>query len=418
MSGLRAGMVVFVGVGIANLCSYGFHLVSARTLGPSSYGRRDARGRPGDRHAAVRRGAGLRRPSCRIRAGARAPPERRSYVSGFYGAMAVVALVRLILILVAPLVKSALGIASLSAVILAAVSVAPAVVAPALVGAAQGVQRFVLLGPSRSPHPPRCGSCSPRRARGRARRRRHDGGDAADGVVAIALPLVALRGGSRTRAGGWRPRLARPDASPCFPSVAGMLAITCLTTDDLVAAKATLLVARGGAVRCGFAHRPGDPLSPARDRHGAAPAGGRRRLGGPRRPHLLRRRAARHRRLLSCLHGDLRRVAAPDRADRVRLEVRRKLVDPLDVRDLDDPVLVDQRGADLPARARRDAYLMAPPRRRRACRCCSSRPSIRPPASCSGRASSPAPFYWLPVRSCPLLTASKVTLPAGETHVP
>src|SRR5262245_53316017 len=38
MSGVRAGAIVFVAVGISNLCAYGFHLVSARTLGPASYG--------------------------------------------------------------------------------------------------------------------------------------------------------------------------------------------------------------------------------------------------------------------------------------------------------------------------------------------------------------------------------------------
>ena len=38
MSGLRASVIVFVGVGIANLSNYLFHLLSARSLGPSSYG--------------------------------------------------------------------------------------------------------------------------------------------------------------------------------------------------------------------------------------------------------------------------------------------------------------------------------------------------------------------------------------------
>ncbi len=38
MSGLRAGAIVFIAVGAANVCNYLFHLFSARSLGPSSYG--------------------------------------------------------------------------------------------------------------------------------------------------------------------------------------------------------------------------------------------------------------------------------------------------------------------------------------------------------------------------------------------
>jgi O-antigen/teichoic acid export membrane protein len=56
--------------------------------------------------------------------------------------------------------------------------------------------------------------------------------------VAVAIPFAVLRR-SLTPLGAWRPRLARGDALALLPVVGGMLAITCLTTDDLVAAKVT-----------------------------------------------------------------------------------------------------------------------------------------------------------------------------------
>ena len=53
-------------------------------------------------------------------------------------------------------------------------------------------------------------------------------------ILAVAIPFVALRSGLR---GSWRPRLPRREALALLPVIAGMLAITLLTTDDLVAAK-------------------------------------------------------------------------------------------------------------------------------------------------------------------------------------
>src|SRR5262249_12481455 len=61
----------------------------------------------------------------------------------------------------------------------------------------------------------------------------------------------------------------------------------------------------------------------------------------------------------------LRGAPAPDRADRIRLQVRGELLAALDVRDLDDALLPPQRPARVPPRARRHADLVASPGRRR-----------------------------------------------------
>lgn len=247
MSGLRAGAVVFVAVGISNLCSYGFHLVSARALGPASYG---------DVATLAALVAIVTLPiggvqvfiARHVASGAAKgrPMDDDRYVSGFTTAVAVFGVaVALVLVAASPLVKAGLGIASLSAVILAAVSVAPAVVAPALVGAAQGVQRFVLLGFALAvPAAARVILAAAGLAAGYGVAVTM-AATAAGGLVAIAIPLVALR--SRLApVRSWRPRLARPDAVALLPVVAGMLAITCLTTDDLVAAKATFSAHEAG----------------------------------------------------------------------------------------------------------------------------------------------------------------------------
>ena len=52
-------------------------------------------------------------------------------------------------------------------------------------------------------------------------------------VIAVAIPFAPARG----LAGSWRPRLPRTEALALLPVIAGMLAISLLTTDDLVAAK-------------------------------------------------------------------------------------------------------------------------------------------------------------------------------------
>ncbi len=90
----------------------------------------------------------------------------------------------------------------------------------------------------------------------------------AGALIAVAIPFVALRG----RLGGtWRPRLPRREALALLPVIAGMLAITLLTTDDLVAAKVSFTTARGRPLRQRVPDRSRDPLPAGRDRDRAAP---------------------------------------------------------------------------------------------------------------------------------------------------
>jgi O-antigen/teichoic acid export membrane protein len=239
VSGVRAGVIVFLGVGVANLCAYGFHLVSARTLGPSSYSDVAAL-------AALVAIVSLPLGGIQVFVGRHVAREAAlgnpindgSYVSGFSGAMAVLGLVvAAVLIVAAPLIKSVLGIASLAAVVLAVASVAPQIVAPALVGVAQGVQRFALLAVALA------APAAVRMVLAAA------GLEAGLGVAwtmaatligsafAVALPLVRLWP-ELGPVSAWRPRLARRDVLSLVPVLVGLLAITMLTTDDLIAAKA------------------------------------------------------------------------------------------------------------------------------------------------------------------------------------
>ncbi len=147
MSGLRAGVVVFVGVGISNLASYVFHLISARSLGPSSYGDVATL-------AAVTGIVSLPLAGAQVfvaRHVATTTADGRSlndgeYVSGFAGAvLATGAVVTLALLALSPLLRSALSIGSESAVIFTVLVTAPAFLTPVLLGAIQGQRRFVLF---------------------------------------------------------------------------------------------------------------------------------------------------------------------------------------------------------------------------------------------------------------------------------
>ena len=65
------------------------------------------------------------------------------------------------------------------------------------------------------------------------------GATLAASLCSLIIPLVALRHSLGPLTAWWRPRLPRSEALALLPVVAGMLALTCLSTDDLVAAKAT-----------------------------------------------------------------------------------------------------------------------------------------------------------------------------------
>jgi O-antigen/teichoic acid export membrane protein len=238
-TGLRAGAVVFIGVGVANFTTYLFHLISARSLGPASYG--DVATLAAVIGILTLPLAGAQVFVARHVASASArhrPLNDENYVSAFGGAMAVAGLaVTLLFLALAPVIQSVLSIGSLTAVVIAIVATTPAFVAPVLVGAAQGVRRFTLLAASVAiPSTLRVVFVWAALAAG-------FGVAGAMGatlfatLAAVAIPAAALRRDLRPLP-AWRPKLSRADAVALMPVVAGTLAIALLTTDDLVAAKA------------------------------------------------------------------------------------------------------------------------------------------------------------------------------------
>jgi O-antigen/teichoic acid export membrane protein len=236
MSGLRAGAIVFVAVGAANVCNYLFHLFSARSLGPSSYG--DVATLAGvigiiilplggaqvfvARHVAAQGAKGR-------------AVNHADYVSGFAGAMLIAGSILTVLLLAAsPLIEKWLSIGSLLAVALAALVTLPSFLTPVMVGAAQGRHLFMLVGVA---------LFAPAAIRVVLTASALQAGLGVNGtmaatlvgaLIAVAIPFVALRA---DLIGSWRPRLARRELRALLPVIAGMLAITLLTTDDLVAAK-------------------------------------------------------------------------------------------------------------------------------------------------------------------------------------
>ncbi|MFL5963599.1 MAG: oligosaccharide flippase family protein [Gaiellaceae bacterium] len=239
MSGLHAGAIVLAGIGVANLGNYVFHLLSARSLGPASYGDVATL-------AALTGIIGLPLGGAQVfiaRHVAAETTRRQSlnsdgYVSAFGGAMLIAGLaLTVVLLVLSPLIQHVLSIQSLSAVVFTALFTAPSFVAPALIGAAQGRQQFFLvtltLG---APSALRVVLVALALAAGFGAA----GAMAATfvaAVVAVAIPALALRRYLVPLA-SWRPRISRSDIVGLAPVAGGLLAITALSTDDLLVAKA------------------------------------------------------------------------------------------------------------------------------------------------------------------------------------
>jgi O-antigen/teichoic acid export membrane protein len=236
MSGLQAGAIVFIAVGASNVCSYLFHLFAARSLGPSSYG--DVATLAGLIGIIILPLSGAQVFVARHVATSRAQGRamnKDDYVSGFGGALLLAGgVLTLILLLASPAIETWLSIGSLLAVVLAILVTLPSFLTPVMVGAAQGRHLFMLVG---------IATFVPAALRVVFTAGTLEAGFGVSGtmaatllatLIAVAIPLIALRKGL---AGSWRPRLPRRDAIALLPVLAGTLAITLLTTDDLVAAK-------------------------------------------------------------------------------------------------------------------------------------------------------------------------------------
>jgi O-antigen/teichoic acid export membrane protein len=241
MSGIKAGTIVFVGIGIANLANYAFHLLTARYLGPSAYGDVATLSAIGNvltlpligvqffvaRHVASRLSAGK-------------TINDRNYVSGFASTMLLVGgAIAVVLLACLPAIRSAVSVHSVAAVAYTVLLVVPSFLAPVLLGAIQGSQRFIVLATAMAVPPVLRIGLVGAALHGGLGVAGAMGATLVTAVVAVGIPIIALRHALLATT-SWRPTLPRREVRALLPVVAGMLAITCLSTDDLVAAKVAL----------------------------------------------------------------------------------------------------------------------------------------------------------------------------------
>jgi O-antigen/teichoic acid export membrane protein len=247
LSGVRASLVVFVGVGLVNVANYGFHTLSARELGPANYA--DVATLTAINGIITLPLAGAQAFVARHVAKSRAAGRLLNddgYVTGYGGAVLLAGVALTVALLAtAPLAREAFGIHQLTAVVLTMLLTVPAFVVPVLVGAIQGTQRFTLYAVAIAlPAASRVVLAALALALGLGVSGVM-GATLLAGLLALVIPLMALRG----RLGGlasWRPRLPRRELIELLPVVGGMLAVACLSTDDLVAAKVTFSAHEAG----------------------------------------------------------------------------------------------------------------------------------------------------------------------------
>jgi O-antigen/teichoic acid export membrane protein len=239
ISGLRAGAIVFVGIGVANLANYVFQLLAARSLDPSAYGDVATLAALAGIVALPLGGVQIfvaRHVAALAAVGQ--PVNNDGYVSRFSASCLLAgSSLTIALLALAPQIQRSLSIGSLAAVVFTILFVAPSFLTPALLGAAQGRQRFLLVAIGIGVPP------LVRIVLGAAFLSAGFGVTGAmaatfiTGLIAIVILLVPLRA-ALAPLSAWRPRISRTDLIALAPVVGGLLAITALSSDDLVVAKA------------------------------------------------------------------------------------------------------------------------------------------------------------------------------------
>jgi O-antigen/teichoic acid export membrane protein len=241
MPGVHAGAIIFLGIAAANIGNYTFHFIAARTLGPGPYG---------DVASLVALAGLISLPLGGVqilvarRVAANAAAARIPEIQVFARRSVVLAaLVGLALALAigatSPFLARWLEIDSVAAVGLTAALAAPALLTPALWGLAQGLQRFHALAVAMGASPLfRIAAVAVLLAAGFG----VAGAMAATliaAIVGIIVPAWALRLWLRKPS---TPASVAPTrgatAREFVPVVLGLLAITSLTTIDVVVAKA------------------------------------------------------------------------------------------------------------------------------------------------------------------------------------
>jgi O-antigen/teichoic acid export membrane protein len=242
VGGVRAGGVVLVGIVCLNAGNYLFHLLCARTLGPVRYG---------DLATLLALSSLVTLPLGGVQVWVARHVARFAALGDLEAvrwfarrsisyATAVGIVATAIGIIAAWRLQSALAIASIAAVALTALTILPSVMAPISWGLAQGLQRFTLIATVY--------------ASGAVARLALAAGAFAAGLyvggamlatlaallLSLAIPMWALRAWFAPAQSGWR-RITRAEAAASLvPAVAGILAITSLTSVDMIVAKASL----------------------------------------------------------------------------------------------------------------------------------------------------------------------------------
>jgi O-antigen/teichoic acid export membrane protein len=240
--GTRAGLIVLAGVGTLNLGNAAFHLVVARALGPSQYS--EVASLVAVSGLIALPFGGVQIAVAKFVADDATKGDAEAVAAFIFRATRAALIVGLALTAVvtaiSPLLRNALGVTSLSAVVLTALYTLPAILAPALLGISQGFQRFTLLSASMIagtlvriglvvaliPFGLGVGGVM--------------GATLLSGFAAVALPVpLAWRWLRKPRA-ALVPGANASAIKYLIPVMAGMLAITSLTTVDLIVAKVAL----------------------------------------------------------------------------------------------------------------------------------------------------------------------------------
>jgi O-antigen/teichoic acid export membrane protein len=241
MRGVRAGAIVLVGVTVFNAGNYLFHVLAGRVLGPVRYG---------DLATLIAISGLVALPAGGVQvwvarhvaqnetlgdADATRVLMRRTIAYTF----AVASTLTILFLTLAWPIQQVLDIASIAAVVITALVTLPASGAPVLLGLAQGLQRFTLVAVVLAAGPVvRIVLTAIAFGVGL-----HVGGAMLATLVATALifgaPMWLLRGWFRSPGRSARGSTLL-DAKSLVPVIAGLLALTALTSNDVVVAKAAL----------------------------------------------------------------------------------------------------------------------------------------------------------------------------------
>jgi O-antigen/teichoic acid export membrane protein len=237
---MRATSVVAVGIGVANIGNYLFHLVTARALGPSQYG--DVATLVALASLITFPLAGVQFAVARYVAGYAGVGDESAvanlFRAGLRSGLAWGVVIAAVFAALSWPLQRVLHVHSLAAVFLTTLGAAPAVLTPIVLGLVQGLQRFALFSVSIAIAPAsRVVLAVVLLALGFG----VSGAMAATlaaMVVGLIVPFVPARVWLWKGARGPSPVPRDEAARYLIPVVIGVLSITALTTSDVIAAKA------------------------------------------------------------------------------------------------------------------------------------------------------------------------------------